>query len=307
MNPTFDDRAGGLDIYQTVTDRIVSMLEKGVGSFRCPWHHREGERSAIAMPLNVTGRPYRGINVPLLWATADHFGYRSNVWATYKQWQEKGAQVRKGEKSTMVVFWKKLTFTNKNDDDEEKTENRMMARGYPVFNADQVDGFDASKPIGKPITELPESDRIANAEAFFVMTGSVVRHGGNRAYYTQGDDHIQMPDFAQFRDVQGYYGTLGHEHVHWTGHKSRLEREFGKRFGDNAYAFEELVAELGSAFLCAHLGLANEPREDHASYLASWLRVLKNDKRAIFTAASKAQAAVDYLDGLQSVELAQVA
>jgi antirestriction protein ArdC len=289
------------DIYQTVTDRLIMMLEKGAGEFRCPWHHRDGERSAIAMPINITGRVYRGINVPLLWATADAFGYRSTVWATYKQWQEQGAQVRKGEKAAMVVFWKKLSFVTgtKDETGEDETSERMMARAYFVFNADQVDGYDASKPVARPIDDLPESERIVGAEAFFAATGSVIRHGGNRAYYTTGDDHIQMPEFGQFHDGVAYYSTLGHEHVHWTGYKSRCHREFGKRFGDMAYAFEELVAELGAAFLCAQLGLSNEPRTDHASYLASWLRVLKDDKRAIFTAASKAQAAVDYLHSLQ--------
>jgi antirestriction protein ArdC len=170
-----------------------------------------------------------------------------------------------------------------------------------------VDGYDTSKPVKRDIADLSESERIEHAEAFFLATGSTGRHGGNRAYYTTGDDHIQMPEFGQFRDGVSYYAVLGHEHVHWTGHKSRCDREFGKRFGDQAYAFEELVAELGSAFLCAELGLVNEPRQDHAAYLASWLTVLKNDKRAIFTAASKAQAAVDHLNSLQAAELAEAA
>jgi antirestriction protein ArdC len=288
------------DIYQTVTDRIVAMLEKGAGEFRCPWHHREGERSAISTPFNVTtGRAYRGVNVPLLWATADAFGYRSNLWGTYKQWHERGAQVRKDEKATMIVFWK--TYQVETSDDDGDDGKRLTAKAYPVFNADQVDGYDAAntKPVARPIWELPESERAAGAETFFAEAGSVVRHGGNRAYYTTGDDHIQMPEFAQFHNAQAYYATLAHEHVHWSGNKKRLDREFGKRFGDQAYAFEELVAELGSAFLCAQLGLENEPRQDHAAYLASWLRVLKDDKRAIFTAASKAQAAADYLQSLQ--------
>jgi antirestriction protein ArdC len=298
------------DIYQTVTDRIVALLEAGAGAWHCPWHDKAGE-PAMAMPINVTGRAYRGINVPLLWATADAFGYRSPIWGTYKQWQERGAQVRKGEKATMVVFWKKLTIVvgrdaaSDGDDSNEDTRERLMARGYFVFNSDQVDGFTAK--AAKTAADLPESERVANAEGFFAATRATVRHGGNRAYYTTGDDHIQMPEFGQFRDGVSYYATLGHEHVHWTGHKSRCDREFGKRFGDQAYAFEELVAELGAAFLCATLGLANEPRQDHAAYLASWLSVLKADKRAIFTAASKAQAAVDHLQGLQSEPVALAA
>lgn len=248
------------------------------------------------MPVNVAGRRYRGVNVPLLWATADAVGYRSNVWGTYKQWTERKAQVRKGEKATMVVFWKQLQFDTKDEGDDGK---RLMARAYFVFNADQVDGWDASQPSGKSREDLSEDERIASAEEFFRNTGSVVRHGGNRAFYAPSRDVIAMPDFGQFRDGISYYATLAHEHVHWTGSKGRCDREFGKRFGDQASAFEELVAELGAAFLCSHLGLANEPREDHAAYVASWLAVLRSDKRAIFTAASKAQGAVDYLQGLQ--------
>lgn len=296
------------DIYQTVTDRIVRLIEQGAGRFECPWHSRADDAAAIRCPVNVTGRAYRGVNVPLLWATADAFGYRSNVWATYRQWQERGAQVRKGEKSTLVIFWKKLS-ARRDDSDEgddaaisEKQRDRLMARGYFVFNADQVDGWDPKTAPRSTLADLPEAERIAGAEAFFAAVGATLRHGGNRAYYTTGDDHIQMPQFGQFKSAVAYYATLGHEHIHWTGHKSRLDRRFGARFGDNAYAFEELVAELGAAFLCARLGLANEPRPDHAAYVASWLHVLENDKRAIFTAAGKAQAALDHLEQFQPIE-----
>lgn len=148
------------------------------------------------------------------------------------------------------------------------------------------------------VEDLSEDQRIAAAERFFVSSGATVRHGGNRAFYTPTGDFIQMPQFAQFVDAKSYYSVLAHEHTHWTGAKERLDRVFGARFGDAAYAFEELVAELGAAFLCAGLGLENEPRADHASYVASWLRTLKNDKKAIFKAASKAQAAADYLQSL---------
>jgi antirestriction protein ArdC len=180
----------------------------------------------------------------------------------------------------------------------------MIAKAYFVFNAAQVDGFDEAKitKSAQSVEDLTEDQRIAAAESFFAATGSIIRHGGNRAFYTTGGDYVQMPEFGQFTDPLAYYAVLGHEHVHWTGNKSRLDRQFGSRFGDQAYAFEELVAELGAAYLCATLGLANEPREDHASYIASWLTTLKGDKKAIFTAASKAQAAVDYLQSLQGSE-----
>ena len=287
-----------MDLYQTVTDRIVSMIERGAGDWRMPWHATaSGE---MDMPRNVAGRDYRGVNVPLLWASAQGFGYGSPIWATYKQWQERGAQVRKGERSTTIVFWKRTEVQAELDDGEDETQTRLIARGYAVFNAAQVAGFDPQTVAGKG--ELSEVSRIELAERYFNKTGSIVRHGGSRAFYAPGGDFIQMPEFRQFIAADRYYSTLAHEHVHWTGAPQRCAREFGKRFGDNAYAFEELVAELGAAFLCADLGLSNEPRPDHAAYLAGWLRALKGDKRAIFTAASKAQAAADYLAGLQTAE-----
>lgn len=199
----------------------------------------------------------------------------------------------------MVVFWKSVEV----EGDDGETEEHLIANAYFVFNTAQVDGFDGKIGKGEPtIADLSEDQRIGSAEQFFANTGSIERHGGNRAFYTHASDFIQMPDFAQFQDAQSYYSVLAHEHTHWTGAKARLDRHFGARFGDDAYAFEELVAELGAAYLCATLGLSNEPRYDHAAYIASWLRVLKNDKKATFTAASKAQAAIDYLQGLQVSE-----
>jgi antirestriction protein ArdC len=292
-----------MDLYQSVTDRIVSMIERGAGDWRMPWH--AAASGDISMPHNVTGRAYRGVNVPLLWASAQAFGYGSPVWATYKQWQERGAQVRRGEKSTLIIFWKRIEVAaNDNDDGDDPTdptETRLIARGYSVFSAAQVDGFDPQTVARKG--ELIEASRIEQVERYFRNTGSIVRHGGARAFYSPGGDFIQMPEFRQFVAADRYYSTLAHEHVHWTGAVQRCAREFGRRFGDNAYAFEELVAELGAAFLCAELGLSNEPRQDHAAYLAGWLRVLKGDKRAIFTAASKAQAAADFLNRLQSAAM----
>jgi antirestriction protein ArdC len=289
-----------MDLYQTVTDRIVAMIEEGAGTYKMPWHAGRSEGGELAMPRNVTGRAYRGINVPLLWVAADKGGYAVPVWATYQHWQERGAQVRKGDKATVIVFWKQLVFKKDAAEGDDATETRMMAKAYCVFNAAQCDGVDLTK--GKQVpspADLTEEQRNASAEAFFAATGSIVRHGGDRAYYSPGGDHIQMPAFAAFREPAGYYAVLAHEHTHWTGAEKRCNRQFGRRFGDEAYAFEELVAELGAAFVGAMLRISAEPRQDHAAYIASWLRVLKSDKRAIFTAASKAQAAADYLAGLQ--------
>jgi antirestriction protein ArdC len=279
------------DVYQRVTDQILNAIENGVGNWRMPWHTTG--RNAFS-PVNVNSRKaYRGINTVCLWAAAQAKGYESGEWGTYKQWQDRCAQVRKGEKATLVVFWKFANNTETQEDGNEQLpsgSHLVFTRGYSVFNAAQVDGYSP-----KAEREMPTLDRIARAEAFFSGIGADVRHGGNQAYYTTSDDHIQMPLFEAFRENISYYSTLAHEHTHWTAKAGRCDRQLGKRFGDSAYAAEELIAELGAAFTCAHLGLSSEPREDHAQYIQSWLRVLKADKRAIFTAASKAQHATDWL------------
>jgi antirestriction protein ArdC len=284
------------DVYQTITDKIVTMIEAGADEWRMPWHG-EGLRA----PRNpLSGTKYRGINVPMLWAAGEERGFSSALWATYRQWAAAGGQVRKGEKAAPVFFWKKVD--NAADDADGKPHSHMIARAYSVFAVEQVDGYELA--AAEPSAPLSEDQRIAAADGFFGRIGAIVQHGGGRAFYAPSRDLIQMPDFGKFHEPEAYYSTLGHEHVHWTGAPKRCEREFGKRFADNAYAFEELVAELGAAFLCADLGISNEPRPDHAAYIAGWLAVLKSDKRAIFTAGSKAQAAVDYLTAAAGASLA---
>jgi antirestriction protein ArdC len=244
-------------------------------------------------PINFMSRkPYRGINTLCLWAASQAKGYESGKWGTYKQFQERGAQVRRGEKSTTVCFWKWANNTTEPQDSEDtKTGSRLLfTRGYSVFNAAQVDGY---TPKAEPDVPLPE--RIDRAEQFFRGIGADLRHGGNRAYYSVDGDYIQMPPFGAFKENVSYYSTLAHEHTHYTAKDNRCDRQLGKRFGDMAYAAEELVAEIGAAFTLAHLGLSTEPREDHAQYIASWLKVLKADSKAIFTAASRAQQATDWL------------
>jgi len=301
INNTSSDKR---DVYVRVTDQIVTAIEQGVGNWRMPWH--TSGKFAFS-PINaVSKKPYRGVNVVCLWASAQAKGYERGEWATYQQWLEKGAQVRKGEKGTTVCFWKFANNTESDDgEDTPKSGSRLLfTRGYSVFNAAQVDGY---APQAEP--DMPMPERIARADSFFTAIGANVRHGGNQAYYAPVTDHIQMPPFAAFREGLGYYGTLAHEHTHWTAQSSRCDRQLGKRFGDNGYAAEELIAELGAAFTCAHLGLSTEPRENHAQYIASWLKVLKADSRAIFTAASKAQHAADYMieRAGQSVRTAEVA
>jgi antirestriction protein ArdC len=279
------------DVYRKVTDAIVNAIEQGVGNWRMPWHTSGKFASS---PINVTSKkPYRGINSVCLWAAAQQKGYERGEWGTYNQWLERGAQVRKGEKATTVVFWKFANTTESQDDGEEHPANGsrlLFTRGYSVFNAAQVDGHTPKPDVGVPIEQ-----RIERTEEFFGRIDARVVHQGNQAFYSSADDTITLPPFAAFFTPTDYYGTRAHETGHWTSHTRRCNRELGKRFGDNAYSVEELVAELTAAFVCSHLGLSSEPRPDHAQYIGAWLKVLKADKRAIFTAASKAQQAADFM------------
>jgi antirestriction protein ArdC len=288
------------DIYQRITDQIVSELEKGVKPWLQPWN-AEHAGGRITRPLRATGVPYRGINVLMLWSAAMEKGYTAPVWMTFKQAMELNAKVRKSERGSQVVYASKLLRTETDAATGEDSERAIpFMKGYTVFNVEQIDGL-PEQYYPKPVPRLETVPRIDRAEAFFAATGANVVHGGSRACYIPSIDTIQMPCIDFFRDAESYYATRAHETTHWTRHKSRLDREFGrKRFGDEGYAMEELVAELGSAFLSADLDLTPEVREDHASYIASWIKVLKNDKRAIFTAASHAQRAADFLHSLQT-------
>lgn len=287
-----------VDVYTRVTNKIVADLERGVRPWLKPWNvdHAAGR---ITRPLRANGRPYKGINVLMLWGEAELKGFFCPVWMTFRQAQELGARVRKSEHGSLVVYADKITRTETGDDGEETARQIAFMKGYTVFNCEQIDGL----PSHFYATATPpqsDMERIAGAESFAANIGATVRHGGDRAYYSITNDYVQMPPFECFQDAESYYATLLHELTHWTRHETRLNREFGrKRWGDAGYATEELVAELGSAFLSADLGITIEPRDDHASYLTTWLQVLKNDNRAIFTAAAHAQRAADYLHGMQ--------
>jgi antirestriction protein ArdC len=288
------------DIYQRITDQIVTELEKGVKPWLQPWN-AEHASGRITRPLRVTGVAYRGINVLVLWSAAMKKGYSAPMWMSFKQALDLKASVRKGERGTAVVYADKIVRTETDAATGEDSERSIpFMKGYTVFNVEQIDGL-PQHFYGQPLPPIHTIERDARAEAFFVATGANVVHGGSRACYVPSTDNIHMPCIDFFRDAVSYYATRAHETTHWTRHKSRLDRDFGrKRFGDEGYAMEELVAELGSAFLAADLDLTPEVREDHASYIASWIKVLKNDKRAIFTAASHAQRAADFLHGLQT-------
>ncbi|MGH1454094.1 MAG: ArdC family protein [Paracoccaceae bacterium] len=289
------------DIYQKVTDKIIADLEKGQLTWLKPWSTSNLD-GRIVKPLRHNGMPYNGINVLMLWAASVEAGYVSPHWMTFKQAKELGANVRKGERGSLVVYANSITKTEERDDGTEEERKIPFMKGYSVFNVDQIEGL-PEQFYAKPDPVIDGVERIDHADAFFAATGVDLRHGGNRAYYSGGSDHVQMPAFESFRSPEAYYATLAHELTHWTKHKTRLDREFGrKKWGDEGYAKEELVAELGAAFLCADLALTPEAREDHAAYIQSWLKVLKNDKRAIFAAAAHAQRAADFLHGLRAVE-----
>ena len=279
------------DIYTRITTEIVAAIEAGTGQWRMPWHH---DGSSITRPTNVaSGKEYRGINTLALWIAAHTRGFGSGLWGTYRQWNALGAQVRKGEHATSIVFWKRFGEPDDHTEtDSGETEDRVrfLARGYSVFNRSQVDGYE---PEERPA--LPESERIAQADTFLAALNIPVTFGSDAAYYRIDLDRIFMPSFAAFHEAAGYVATYAHEAAHATGAKHRLDRDLGARFGREALAMEEIVAELTAALVLATLSIAHHPRADHAAYVASWAKVLKSDDRAIFTAASKAQAAADWM------------
>jgi antirestriction protein ArdC len=286
------------DLYARVTQSIIAELERGVRPWTKPWSadHLAGR---ISRPLRHNLAPYSGINVVLLWGEACARGFTAPIWMTFRQALELGGHIRKGEHGSTVVYANTVSRTEPGDDGREVQRQIPFLKAYTVFNVDQVEGLPATF-YAREAPQLPTEARIAHAEAFFANLNAEIRHGGNQAYYMIGEDRVQVPPFESFVDPQAYYATLAHECTHWTRHPSRLDRDFGrKRWGDEGYAREELVAELGAAFLCADLGLELTPREDHAAYLANWLEVLKGDTRFIFTAAAHAQRAAEFLALLQ--------
>lgn len=297
--PSQPEKTSRQDIYARVTERIVADLEQGVRPWIKPWsaEHAAGK---ITRPLRHNGMPYQGINVLTLWSASVDAGFSAATWMTFHQAMELGGHVRKGEKGSLVVYANSIKRTEADDQTGDETEREIhYLKGYVAFNVEQIEGLPAHY-YATPEPRFNPIQRIEHAERFFAAINADIRHGGTRAYYAQDSDYIRMPPFEAFSDAESYYATLAHESTHWTKHPSRLDREFGrKKWGDEGYAEEELVAELGAAFLCADLELTLQPREDHSSYIAHWLNVLKNDKRAIFRAAAHAQRAADHLHKLQ--------
>lgn len=280
------------DVYDLVTAQIIEALESAeAAKFQMPWN-----RISIEMPLNAhTQNAYRGINILSLWCAALSRDFETPYFATYRQWSDLGAQVRKGEKGSTVVFFKEYDVEKVDDDDNGK---RFVARASTVFNASQVDGWTP------PELDLENKvDPIEAADRLIAATKADIKHQGARACYRPLTDDILLPERQRFFDTdtrsatEAYYSVALHELAHWTGAEHRLNRDLLNEFGSPDYAREELVAELSAAMACATLGIEqpDQLRDDHTAYLASWLRVLKSDKKAIFAAASQASKAVDYL------------
>ena len=284
------------DAAQHSADKWIARLKaaKASGtSWEKPWISGAG----FALPINAsTGNEYRGVNILSLIGEAQEKGYSSNQWASYKQWQAKGCQVKRGETGTYIIFYRII--------EKEDGDKLPLIRYSKVFNGCQVEGADVVD-VDEKRPSLAQ--RLDNAETFVSNTGAEILHSDQRrAYYRRRpSDLIHMPNRDLFTDTasssatENYYSTLLHELTHWTGDKRRLDREKGGRFGDSEYAFEELVAELGSAFLCAHLGITTEPRADHAHYLNSWIECLTDHPKALLTACARASDALDYLRNLQ--------
>lgn len=284
-----------MDIRQVITDKIIAMLEKGGNVARTRWMNA----AQHGFPHNgKTGAIYKGINVLILWDEAIERGFSSNVWMTYKQAEGMGVQVRKCEKAVMCAYFEMMQCKNSQADQGDNEAGGMagffpMCKPFWLFNVAQIDGLPESFTAPAEVRNVFNS--IDAAEKLLVASGATIHHGFNGAFYVPSKDQICLPEREYFTSSENYFATALHELCHWTGHESRLNRHFSKRFGDDAYAFEELVAELGAAFVVGHVGFVDATIENHAAYVESWLSVLKNDKAAIFTARKQASLAYDFI------------
>lgn len=283
-----------LSVYERVTETILAELEKGVAPWVKPWV----AGAHPTLPYNaISQRRYSGVNVFLLWESALVAGYRHPAWITFRQTHSLGGHVKKGEHATYIVYASTYTKQVRDPVNGDETEERIpFLKFYAVFNIEQTAGLAARLyfvPDPKPVAEA-----ILEVESFLTRIGADVRHGGNCAYYRPALDAIQLPEPEYFESTAHYYATSLHEHAHWTGHETRLKRDLKGRFGEEAYAAEELVAEFAAAYLCAVLAIPGKLR--HAEYIGSWAALLRKDKKAIFTAAARATEAARYLEALGS-------
>ena len=280
-------RASSPSPAERITAAIIEKLEQGTKPWVKPWRG-----VPVSRPLRLCGTPYRGMNTFWLWMVADGCGYASPYWMTYRQCQKLGGQVRKGEKSTIAIFYKSYTKEVEAPDTGEKSdEARRVLEAYPIFNAAQVEGLPERFHPAATLELVEPEGREEELDAFFAAIPVNLRHQGCEAYYEPTADRVTMPPASLFNGFDHYYATLAHELSHWTGHASRLDRNLKNRFGSAAYAAEELIAELSSAMLGAELGLPVTHLDSHASYIEHWLKLLKQDDRAILTAAAKAEEA----------------
>ena len=287
----FNNPQGGqtMDIHQAITDQILAAMEQARSTGRRLWD------SQPSLPMNLaTGKPYSGVNVLILWSASLSHGYTSPFWLTYKQASDMGGQVKKGEHGTRCVFYKPWQSEEVNQDTgEAETTRGAVLKSFTAFNLDQIDGIE--RPAKE---ERPAFTAIEDAERIMQASPAPIKVGGTQACYIPGRDEIHLPAREAFINPEAFYSTAMHEMTHSTGHKSRLDRDFSGRFGTESYAFEELIAEMGSAFLNADLGILGATLPDHADYLTNWIAILKGDKKAILTAAAQASKAHGFIKGL---------
>lgn len=286
------------DIYTRITNKILADLEKGELTWRKPWNSAHLSEN-VQRPLRWNNIPYTGINTVVLWATAAEKSYDLPHWMTFNQALDLKASVRKGEKGTQIIYADQLLKEEEDKHGEKQIVQIPFLKSYTVFNAHQIKGLPEhfytiakSVPVNTP-------QRMEAIETFFAQTKADIRKGYKAAYYI-GEDYVDMPPIESFETAKDYYGVLAHEITHWTKHPTRLNRDFGRKvWGDEGYAKEELVAEIGACFLAADLGFEPMPEENHAAYIQSWLQALQDDKKLIVFAASYAQKATEYLHSLQ--------
>lgn len=284
------------EILEQIQDKIVDLMKTEGTDWHKPWTSKPA-------PINhLTKKPYRGMNNFWL-SVQDHKSYE---WGTFKQWSEKGYQIKKGSKATRVVFCELKEKKEEWLKDDElilykatgKLPKYFLWKNYAVFNGDQVEDFISTIPVNTHSTELTQNKK-KDVEFFIANTEAVINYGQNSAFYSPLSDHIGMPSLEMFDTDVDYFSTLLHELTHWTGHKDRCDRDQTNGFGTTEYAKEELVAEVGSAFLCRILGVEKTVRKDHAKYLNSWIEIIQDESKAMVRAFSQAQKAVDFLEQLQ--------
>ena len=292
-----NQHSASVDIYQSASEQIIKAIENGAGKWKLPWHQTE-------LPINIRyGQSnYNWLNSSILWMSQVANNFDSNIWGTTKAWENKGANVRLEETrkgTTIFKFYPKKQNKGQNID-QNNTELGVGQTTSVVYNTDQVDGFERNVSEDTDLTF-----DIDHVKTFVANTKAEIRHGGDEAYYDPKTDYIQLPDKYKFQDTSGssanenYYGALLHELIHWSGNKHRCDRSFSKYINDSNHAFEELIAELGSTFLCIELGVIRQPRKESFNYISFWLEQLHSDKHYYFRAAKSAVQAVRFLISLQ--------